>query len=437
MQADAHASPVGDVIDVKIVASRPDQRTGRRALGPSGDHSGPEHVEAGEDRPAVGHGRPVPRRGRPGQQGRDRAGDRGFRRLRARPADRGPAGGRPGQAGCVHLAGAANGSTTPGVDVLADGAASSSGLAIQQVCREKKRIYLITGPATSDMTGKQCSPYGIHFSYDTYALAHGTGNALTKAGGDTWFFITADYAFGYALERDTMSAVKAAGGKVLGAVRAPLATADFSSYLVQAQASGAKVIGLANAGTDTQNCVKQAAEFGLTKSGVRLATLLIQISDVNALGQKVCEGLTYTDSFYWDMTDKTRAWSKRWSDRMGGMVPGLLHAGSYCAAYHWLKAVKAAGTTDADAVVAKMKATPVNDFYNDNVKIREDGRVMHVMYLWQVKPVAQARSKYRFLQQAGDDFAGGCLASAGIGGMPADQDVACTRRVERTPRHGF
>jgi branched-chain amino acid transport system substrate-binding protein len=283
-----------------------------------------------------------------------------------------------------------------GVDVLADGAASSSGLAIQQVCREKKKIYLITGPATSDMTGKQCSPYGVHFSYDTYALAHGTGNALTKAGGDSWYFITADYAFGYALERDTMDAVKAAGGKVLGAVRAPLGTADFSSYLVQAQSSGAKVIGLANAGTDTQNCVKQAAEFGLTKSGVRLATLLMQISDVNALGQKVCEGLTYTDSFYWDMTEKTRAWSKRWSDQMGGMVPGVLHAGSYCAATHWLKAVKAAGSTDADAVVAKMKALPVNDFYNDNVKIREDGRVMHVMYLWQVKPVAEAKSKYDF-----------------------------------------
>jgi branched-chain amino acid transport system substrate-binding protein len=283
-----------------------------------------------------------------------------------------------------------------GVDVLADGAASSSGLAVQQICREKKRVYLITGPATSDMTGKQCSPYGIHFSYDTYALAHGTGNALTKAGGDSWFFITADYAFGYALERDTMDAVKAAGGTVAGSVRAPLGTADFSSFLVQAQASGAKVIGLANAGTDTQNCVKQSAEFGLSKTGVRLATLLMQISDVNSLGQKICEGLAYTDSFYWDMTDKTRAWSKRWSEKMGGMVPGLLHAGSYAAATHWLKAVTAAGSTDAEAVVAKMKATPVNDFYNDNVKIREDGRVMHTMYLWQVKPVTEAKSKYDF-----------------------------------------
>src|ERR1700744_2421597 len=271
-----------------------------------------------------------------------------------------------------------------GVDVLADGAASSSGLAVQQVCREKKKVYLVTGPASSDFTGKQCSPYSAHFSYDTYALAHGTGTALTKSGGDSWFFVTADYAFGYALERDTMAAVKAAGGKVRGAVRAPLGTADFSSYLVQAQASGAQVIGLANAGTDTQNCVKQAAEFGLTHSGTRLATLLIQISDVNSLGQKVCEGLTYTDSFYWDMTDKTRTWSKRWGDRMGGMVPGLLHAGNYCAALQWLKAVKAAGSTDADAVVAKMKATPVNDFYNTDVRIREDGRVLHQLYLWQV-----------------------------------------------------
>jgi branched-chain amino acid transport system substrate-binding protein len=286
-----------------------------------------------------------------------------------------------------------------GVDALMDGAASSAGLAIQQVCREKKRIYLITGPATSDMTGKQCSPYGVHFAYDTYALSHGTGTALTKAGGDTWFFITADYAFGYALERDTTAAVTASGGKVLGAVKAPLGTADFSSYLVQAKASGAKVIGFANAGTDLQNCIKQAAEFGLSKGGVRMATLLMAINDVNSLGQKTCEGLVYTDSFYWDMTDKTRAWSKRWSAKMNGMVPGLLHAANYCAANHWLKSVKAAGTTDADAVVAKMKATPVNDFYNTNVKIREDGRVMHVMHLWQVKAPSEAKYPYDYCKE--------------------------------------
>jgi branched-chain amino acid transport system substrate-binding protein len=282
-----------------------------------------------------------------------------------------------------------------GVDVLADGSASSSGLAVQQVAREKKRIYLITGPASSDFTGKQCSPYGIHFAYDTYALAKGTGGTLTKAGGDSWYFITADYAFGYALERDTMAAVKGAGGKVLGAVRAPLATSDFSSYLLQAKASGAKVIGLANAGTDTQNCIKQAAEFGLSQSGTRLATLLMQITDVNSLGQKTCEGLVFTDSFYWDMTPATAAWSKRYMAQMT-TPPGLLHAANYCAVNHWLKAVKAAGTTDADTVVAQMKAMPVNDFYNKDVKIREDGRVMHVMYLWQVKPVAESTHQYDF-----------------------------------------
>jgi len=286
-----------------------------------------------------------------------------------------------------------------GVDVLMDGAGSSAGLAIQQVAREKKRPYLITGPATSDMTGAQCSPFGIHFIYDTFALSNGTGNALTKAGGDTWFFITADYAFGYALERDTGNAVKAAGGKILGSVKAPLGTADFSTFLIQAQASGAKVIGFANAGTDLQNCIKQAAEFGLTKGGAKVATLLMAINDVNSLGHKTCEGLVYTDSFYWNLNDATRAWSKRWSAKMGGMVPGLLHAGNYAAANHWLKAVKAVGSTDAEAVVARMKATPVDDFYNTGVTIREDGRVMHQMYLWQVKPVAKATSQYDFCDQ--------------------------------------
>jgi len=282
-----------------------------------------------------------------------------------------------------------------GVDVLADGAASSSGFGILQVAREKKKLYLVTGPASSDFTGKSCTPYDIQFSYDTYALAHGTGSKLTKSGGDSWFFITADYAFGYALERDTITAVQEAGGKVLGTVRAPLATADFSSFLIQAKASGAKVIGLANAGTDLQNCIKQAAEFGLAQGGTRMATLLMQITDVNSLGQKTCEGLVYTDSFYWDMTDANRAWSKRYMEKMT-TPPGLLHAGSYCAAYHWLKAVKAAGTTDSDAVAAQMKAMPVNDFYNKDVKIREDGRVMHQMYLWQVKPLNEAKSKYDF-----------------------------------------
>jgi branched-chain amino acid transport system substrate-binding protein len=286
-----------------------------------------------------------------------------------------------------------------GVDALADGAGSSAGLAIQQVAKEKKRPYFAAGPATSDLTGAQCSPFGIHFVYDTYALSHGTGGALTKAGGDTWFFITADYAFGHALERDTSAAVKAAGGKVLGSVKAPLGTADFSSYLVQARASGAKVVGFANAGTDLQNCIKQGAEFGITKGGVRVATLLMAINDITSLGHKTCEGLVFTDSFYWDMNDGAREFTKRWSAKFNGMVPGLLNAGNYCAVNHWLKAVKAVSTTDAEAVVAKMKETPVNDFYNKDVKIRADGRVMHEMHLWQVKPVSEAKGKYDICSQ--------------------------------------
>ena len=222
---------------------------------------------------------------------------------------------------------------------------------------------------------------------------------MTKAGGDSWFFITADYAFGHALERDTTTAVQAAGGKILDSVKAPLGTADFSSYLVQAQASRAKVIGLANAGTDLQNCIKQAAEFGFNKTGIRMATLLMAINDIHSLGQKTCEGLVYTDSFYWDMSDATRAFAKRWSAKMNGMVPGLLHAGNYAAATHWLTAVKAAGTTDSDATIAQMKATPVNDMYNEDVKIREDGRVMHEMRLWQVKDVAESKYPYDYCKQ--------------------------------------
>ena len=202
-----------------------------------------------------------------------------------------------------------------GVDVLMDGAASSSGLAIQQIAREKKHIYLITGPATSDMTGKQCSPYGIHFAYDTYALAHGTGAALTKAGGDTWFFVTADYAFGYALERDTIAAVRPPAGSSRQRSARHWARRISPATWCRRRRRAPRSIGFANAGTDLQNCIKQAAEFGLSQSGVRMATLLMAINDVNSLGLKACQGLVYTDSFYWDMTDKTRAWAKRWAPR--------------------------------------------------------------------------------------------------------------------------
>ncbi len=284
-----------------------------------------------------------------------------------------------------------------GVDALADGAASSAGLAIQEVCRERKRIYLITGPATSDMTGSRCSPYGMQFGYDTYALSHGTATALTKAGGDTWFFITSDYAFGHALERDASNAVRANGGRVVNAVRVPLNTADWSSFLIQARASGAKVVGLAIAGTDLQNCVKQASEFGLTRGGrIRMATLLVQMPDIVALGHQTCEGMVFTDSYYWDMSDGARSFAQRFMQRIPQNPPGLQHAGAYGATLHWLKAIQAVGSTEAEPVVAWMKANPMNDFYNKDVRIRQDGRAMHTMFLWQVKPVSEARHRFDF-----------------------------------------
>lgn len=286
-----------------------------------------------------------------------------------------------------------------GVDVLVDGGASSCGLAMQEICREKKHIFLCTGSATSDITGKQCSPFGVQFDFDTYALAHVTGNALTKAGGDSWFFITADYAFGHALERDATTAVEAAGGKVLGRVRAPIGATDYSSFLLQAQASGAKVLGVAVAGIDMQNCVKQAHEFGVTRNGMRIATLLTQASDLVGLGQEVCEGLVFSDTFYWDLNDGSRSFTKRWAEKMGGGIPGIQHSGNYSGPYHWLKAVKAADTTKSDAVMAKMKELRVNDFYNKDVLVREDGRVQHLNYLWQVKPASEAKYKYDFCKE--------------------------------------
>ncbi|MGA3397577.1 MAG: ABC transporter substrate-binding protein [Acetobacteraceae bacterium] len=280
-----------------------------------------------------------------------------------------------------------------GVDVLADGAATSAGLAIQQVARDKKRIFLMSTPTATVFIGKQCSPYGFQFAADTYALAKGVGGALSRAGGDTWFFITADYEFGASLQANTEEFVKAAGGKVLGSTRAPLGTADFSSYLVQAKASGAKVIGLANAGTDLQNCIKQAAEFGIAKSSQRLATLLMIVGDVLSLGQDVCQGLVLTNSFYWDLSPETRAWTERYAAKMQA-PPNEYNAGCYAGVLHWLKAVKAANTLDADAVAAKMHATPLNDFYNKNVRIQANGCVPHTMYLWQVKTPSQSKQKW-------------------------------------------
>jgi branched-chain amino acid transport system substrate-binding protein len=280
-----------------------------------------------------------------------------------------------------------------GVDTIADGAATSSGLGMQQIARDKKRTYLVTGPASSDFTGSACSPYSTHWSYDTYSIGVGTATPLTKAGGSTWFFITADYSFGYALEGDTAGAVQRAGGIVLGSVRVPVGTSDFAGYLLKAKSSGAKVIALASAGGDMLNCVKQAAEFKISGGGQKVVPLLIQISDVISLGQNVCQGLAFTDSFYWDMSDAARAWSQRYMAKMK-TPPCVLHAGNYAAATHWLKAVKAAGSSDAGAVAEQMKATPVNDFYNKNVKIRQDGQVLHTMCLWDIKAPSEAGYQY-------------------------------------------
>jgi len=271
-----------------------------------------------------------------------------------------------------------------GVDLLADGAGSSAGLAIQEIARQRKKIYVMSTPTSTLFIGKQCSPYGFQFACNTYALAKGVGGELVKAGGDSWFFITADYEFGYSLERDTAEFVKQAGGKVLGSVRAPLGTADFSQYFIQAQSSGAKVIGLANAGADLQNCIKQAAEFGIVQRGQRLATLLMILPDVLSLGQDTCEGLVLTNSFYWALSPQTRAWTDRFAARMN-KPPTEYNAAAYAGVFHWLKAVKAVGSLDGDAIAAKMRETPVNDMYNQNVQIQPNGAVPHTMYLWEVK----------------------------------------------------
>jgi branched-chain amino acid transport system substrate-binding protein len=277
------------------------------------------------------------------------------------------------------------------VDMITDLVTSSTALAVQQVAREKQKINIVVTAAASDLTGKQCSPTGIHYAYDTYALAKGTGGALVGAGGDSWFFITVDYAFGHALERDTAAFVTKSGGKVLGAVRHPLGTTDFSSFLLQAQGSKAKIIGLANAGQDTINSIKQAVEFGITKSGQQLAGLLIFDSDIHSLGLPVAKGLSLTTGFYWDRTDETRAFGKRFYEVMKAM-PTMVQAGDYSATLSYLKAVDAAGTDDAMKVMAKMRELPINDFFAKGGKVREDGRMVHDMYLVQTK--APEESKY-------------------------------------------
>lgn len=271
------------------------------------------------------------------------------------------------------------------VDMIIDLPNTSVCLAVQKICQDKNRVNIISTGASVILTNKNCSPTGFHWTYDNYALAKGTGLALVKQGGDSWFFLTADYAFGHDLEKSTAEAVTKAGGKVLGQVRHPFPNNDFSSFLLQAQASKAKVIGLANAGGDTINAIKQASEFGITQAGQRLAGLLVFISDIHSLGLKIAQGLVVTTGFYWDYNDETRAWSKKWSARMNGRMPTMAQAGCYSGAMHYLKAIQAAGTDDAQAVSAKMKEMPVNDFFAKNGKVRADGRMVHDMYLVQVK----------------------------------------------------
>ena len=281
------------------------------------------------------------------------------------------------------------------VDMIVDIPNSGVALAVSQVANQKNKVFLASGPAASDLTGPKCNANTIHWTYDTWMLANGTGRAMVKTGGNTWFFLTADYAFGHALERDTAAAVEASGGKVLGKVRHPLNTNDFSSFLLQAQSSKAKVIGLANAGGDTINSIKQAAEFGIVKGGQSLAGLLVFASDVNALGLATAQGLTLTETWYWDMNDANRAWTKHWQAERNapGKFPTMVQAGVYSAVTHYLKAVAALkSATDGKAVVAEMKKLPTDDTLFGKGVVRPDGRKVHPAYLFEVR--APADSKY-------------------------------------------
>ncbi|RXT53789.1 ABC transporter permease [Bosea sp. Tri-44] len=286
-----------------------------------------------------------------------------------------------------------------GVDLILDVPTSSVALAVNQITREKNKVHINSGAASSDLTGKACSPNTVHWTYDTYALAQGTGGAMTKAGGDSWFFLTADYAFGHALERDTSAVVTKAGGKVLGAVRTPFPGTDFSSFLLQAQASKAKVIGLANAGGDTINSIKQAGEFGIVAGGQKLAGLLVFATDVHALGLQTAQGLVLTESFYWDMNDQTRAWSERFAKLNGGKKPSMVQAGVYSGMLHYLKAVEAAKSKDSAVVMAKMKELPTDDPLFGKGSVRVDGRKLHDMYLFEVKKPSESKAPWDYYKQ--------------------------------------
>src|SRR5512132_1193342 len=288
------------------------------------------------------------------------------------------------------------------VDAIADTPNSGVALAVSNLVKEKNAVLLNSGAASADLTGKACTPNTISYTYDTYMLANGTGKALTKAGGDSWFFLTADYAFGHALERDTGAVVKANDGKVLGAVKHPLNTSDFSSFLLQAQSSKAKVVGLANAGGDTSNSIKQASEFGIVSGGQKLAALLLFITDVHALGLKTAQGLTFTESFYWDMNDATRAWSKRFSAAASkNAMPSMTQAGNYAMVLHYLKAMEALGgnPNDGAKVVAKMKELPTDDALFGKGPLRADGRRLIPAYLFEVKKPDESKGPWDYYKQ--------------------------------------
>jgi branched-chain amino acid transport system substrate-binding protein len=303
-----------------------------------------------------------------------------------------------------------------GVDMIIDMPTSATALAGMEMSKQFEKIMIVTDAASSDITGKSCSPYSVHWTYDTYANAHTVGSAIVKNGGDTWFFITADYLFGHSIERDTGDVVRAAGGKVLGAARAPLNNADFSSFLLQAQASKAKVIGMANGGADTINTIKQASEFGIVAGGQNLAGIVMFISDIHSLGLKLAQGLIITEAYYWDLNDKTRAFGKRFFERMKRM-PTMNQAATYSATLHYLNAVKAAGTKETKPVLEKMRATPVRDAFTDNGVLREDGRMVHSMFLFEVKKPEESKAPwdyYKVLAEVPGDQAfrpmkdGGC-----------------------------
>ncbi|KQQ79439.1 MULTISPECIES: ABC transporter substrate-binding protein [Aureimonas] len=284
---------------------------------------------------------------------------------------------------------------TEQVDSIMELTTSSVALAVQGLSKEKKKVTITTGAATVELTGKQCSPYGFHWAYDTHALAVGTGGALVKQGGDTWFFLTADYAFGYSLEEQTSNFVKANGGQVLGSVRHPLSTTDYSSFLLQAQSSGAKVIGMANAGLDTANAVKQAAEFGIVQGGQRLAALLFTLAEVHGLGLEAAQGLSLTEGFYWDRDDESRAFSQKFFDRTQRM-PNMIQAGTYSAVTQYLKAIQKAGTDETEAVSKALHEMPVEDVFARGGKVGANGRMIYDMYLMEVKTPAESTKPWDY-----------------------------------------